>query len=50
MSDMTTIEAKYQALPSGLDEAALRTWAAAEARRLGRDGVSTVARAIGMRT
>ena len=45
---MTTIEAKYQALSSRLDEAALRTWAAAEARSLGRGGVSTVARAIGM--
>ena len=32
MGDMTTIEAKYQALSSRLDEAALRVWAAAEAR------------------
>ncbi|MDB5893696.1 MAG: Rhodopirellula transposase family protein [Rhodoferax sp.] len=48
MGDMTTIEAKYQALSSRLDEAALRTWAATEARSLGRGGVSTVAKAIGM--
>jgi transposase len=48
MSDLTTIEAKYQALSSRLDEAALRAWAAAEARSLGRGGVSTVAKAIGM--
>jgi len=48
MEDMATIEAKYQALSGRLDEAALRVWAAAEARSLGRGGVSTVARAIGM--
>ena len=48
MVDMSTIEAKYQALSSRLDEAALRTWAAAEARSLGRGGVSMVAKAIGM--
>lgn len=48
MGDLTTIEAKYQALSSRLDEAALRVWAAAEARSLGRGGVSTVAKAIGM--
>jgi len=48
MGDMTIIEAKYQALSSRLDEAALRVWAAAEARSLGRGGVSTVAKAIGM--
>lgn len=45
---MTTIEAKYQALSGRLNEAALRVWAAAEARSLGRGGVSTVAKAIGM--
>jgi len=45
---MATIEAKYQALSGRLDEAALRVWAAAEARSLGRGGVSTVAKAIGM--
>jgi hypothetical protein len=48
MGDMATIEAKYQALSGRLDEAALRVWAATEARSLGRGGVSTVAKAIGM--
>ena len=42
------IEAKYQALSGRLDEAALRIWAATEARSLGRGGVSMVAKAIGM--
>ncbi len=48
MSDMATIEAKYQALSSRLDEAALRIWAATEARSLGRGGVSLIAKAIGL--
>lgn len=49
MGDMTTtIEAKYRALSSRLDEATLRVWAAVEARSLGRGGVSLVAKAIGM--
>ena len=48
MDDMATIEAKYQALSERLDEASLRVWAAAEARSLGRGGVSRVAKAIGM--
>ena len=48
MGDMATIAAKYQALCGRLDEATLRLWAAAEARSLGRGGVSAVARAIGM--
>ncbi len=48
MGDITAIEAKYQALSSRLDEAALRVWAAAEARSLGRGGVSAVAKAISM--
>ena len=48
MTDMTTIEAKYHALSSRLDEAGLRVWAATEARSLGRGGVSLVAKAIGM--
>jgi hypothetical protein len=48
MNDMTSLEAKYQALSGRLDEATLRLWAATEARSLGRGGVSTVARAIGM--
>lgn len=48
MDEITTIEEKFQALSGRLDEAALRVWAAAEARSLGRGGVSTVAKAIGM--
>ncbi|VTR70495.1 transposase [Desulfosarcina cetonica] len=45
---MPTIEKKFQALSSRLDEAALRAWAAAEARSLGRGGVSLVAKATGL--
>lgn len=48
MGDMATIEAKYQALSSRMDEATLRIWAAVEARSLGRGGVSLVAKAIGV--
>lgn len=48
MSDISAIEEKFQAISSRLDEAALRIWAAAEARSLGRGGVSAVAKAIGM--
>ncbi|MDP1971065.1 MAG: ISAzo13 family transposase, partial [Methylobacter sp.] len=48
MDDTATIEAKYKALSGRLDEATLRLWAATEARSLGRGGVSTVAKAIGM--
>ena len=48
MGDLSMIEAKYQALSGRLDEATLRMWAAAEARSLGRGGVSAVAKAIGM--
>ena len=48
MDDTTTIEAKSKALPGRLDEATLRLWAATEARSLGRGGVSTVAKTIGM--
>jgi Rhodopirellula transposase DDE domain len=48
MDDMTTIEAKYQALSGRLDETTLRLWAATEARSLGRGGVSAVARATGI--
>ena len=48
MSEVTTIEAKYKALSARLDEASLRMWAAAEAKSLGRGGVSTVAKAVGM--
>lgn len=52
MVDIATIEAKigakYQALLGRLNEAALRVWAAAEARSLGRGGVSIVAKATGL--
>ncbi len=48
MGDLSAIEAKYQALSVRLDEASLRIWAAAEARSIGRGGVSMVARATGM--
>ena len=48
MDDVAMIEAKYQALSGRLDEAALRVWAAAEARSLGRGGISAVAKAVGM--
>jgi hypothetical protein len=42
------VEAKYRALEARLDEATLRLWAAAEARSLGRGGVSLVAKAAGI--
>lgn len=42
------IGAKYQALLGRLNEAALRVWAAAEARSVGRGGVSIVAKATGL--
>src|SRR6266481_1583869 len=48
MGDAGTIEDKYRMLAGRLDEATLRLWAAVEARTLGRGGVSTVAKAIGM--
>lgn len=48
MGDAEIIAGKYRALSSRLDEATLRLWAAVEARPLGRGGVSTVAKAIGM--
>lgn len=48
MDVQQAIEAKYQALDGRLDEATLRLWAAAEARSLGRGGVSLVARAVGL--
>jgi transposase len=48
MDDSRTIEDKYRVLAGRLDEATLRLWAAVEARTLGRGGVSTVAKAIGM--
>jgi Rhodopirellula transposase DDE domain len=48
MADTEMIAGKYRALAARLDEATLRLWAAIEARTLGRGGVSTVAKAIGM--
>lgn len=48
MDAARTIEAKYRALAGRLDEATLRLWAAAEARSLGRGGVSLVAKAAGV--
>ncbi|MBK9442362.1 MAG: ISAzo13 family transposase [Comamonadaceae bacterium] len=48
MSDVTTIEAKFKALRGRFDETSLRIWAAAEASSLGRGGISTVAKAVGM--
>jgi hypothetical protein len=48
MENMATINSKYQALSSRLDEATLHIWAATEARSLGRGGVSLVAKAIGV--
>ena len=42
------VRRKFRALRPGMDERLRRQWAAAEARELGRGGVSTVARATGM--
>ena len=46
--DQGLVEAKFRALASRLDEATLRLWAAAEARSLGRGGVSVVSKAVGL--
>jgi len=48
MNQTPLIEAKFKALSACLDEATLRLWAAAEARSLGRGGVSVVAKAAGL--
>ena len=48
MDALKAIEAKYQALAGRFDEATLRLWVAAEARSLGRGGVSLVAKAAGV--
>ena len=48
MDALQVIEAKYKALSARLDEATLRLWVAAEARSLGRGGVSLVANAVGI--
>jgi transposase len=48
MDPAQMVSAKYRALADRLDEATLRLWAAAEARSLGRGGVSLVAKAVGL--
>jgi hypothetical protein len=48
MGNTEILEAKFRALAPRLDEATLRLWAAAEARSLGRGGVSAVAKAVGL--
>jgi len=48
MDQTPAIEAKFKALAPRLDEATLRLWAAAEARSLGRGGVSVVATVAGL--
>ena len=48
MDALQAIGAKYKALSARLDEATLRLWVAAEARSLGRGGVSLVANAVGI--
>jgi hypothetical protein len=48
MDQTLALKAKFNALSPRLDEATLRLWAAAEARSLGRGGVSVVARVTGL--
>ena len=48
MDQTSLVEAKFKALSHRLDEATLRLWAAAEARSLGRGGVSVVAKVAGL--
>ena len=43
-----SIRRKFRALKPGMDERLRRQWAAAEARELGRGGITAVARATGM--
>jgi hypothetical protein len=43
-----SIRRKFRALRPGMDERLRRQWAAAEARELGRGGITTVSRATGM--
>jgi hypothetical protein len=52
MQDATVIEAlrrKFDDLAADLDERGRRRWAAAEARALGRGGITAVATATGMK-
>src|SRR5713226_2961142 len=48
MDQTPLVAAKFKALSHRLDEATLRLWAAAEARSLGRGGVSVVAKVAGL--
>ncbi len=48
MDQAPLLAAKFKALSTRLDEATLRLWAAAEARSLGRGGVSVVAKVAGL--
>jgi hypothetical protein len=48
MDQAAAVQAKFKALSPRLDEATLRLWAAAEARSLGRGGVSMVAKVAGL--
>ena len=48
MDPTPLLEAKFKALANLLDEATLRLWAGAEARSLGRGGVSVVAKVAGL--
>jgi len=48
MESLESVGAKYQVLAGRFDEATLRLWVAAEARSLGRGGVSLVAKAVGV--
>ena len=45
---MQSIKAKYTSLEPVLDERARRLWAAAEARAIGRGGITRVAEATGL--
>src|SRR5437764_12704738 len=46
--DVATISEKYKTLAPLLDERARRLWAAAEARAIGRGGISRVSEATGL--
>jgi hypothetical protein len=48
MSDVAVIRSKFESLCSVLDERLYRLWAAAEARAIGRGGVSRVSAATGL--
>ena len=48
MDQRPAVEARFKVLSPRLDEATLRLWAAAEARSLGRGGVSVVAKVAGL--